>query len=506
MPIDMDILREVIKTLLDLSGERDEYYRYHCERVGRLSAEFAKYLENIIPNFLSPEKLLLIGFVHDLGMIYIPDSILFKNEPLDPLELLTVKKHPEVGEKILSNIALLKDVLPIIKHHHESFDGTGYPSGLSMDEIPIGARIIRIVDSYDAMISVRAYRPAFSIEQALEKIVADAGVQFDPFLAHHFITFIKKKEDISRPIRHINGGPAKSEQPEKWPTIYELVNFLVNQYDRGLLEPTILPESIESIKFTISSLYANAETISSVIERDAVVSFKLMAIANSAFYKGVGKIYTIKNIISRMGLSEVGSVISAIATKNKYFIKNRELNRMLYDVWLHSVATAELSKYIAVHLSLENPDRYYMMGLMHDIGKVYLIRSISEMYDRGYKLPLNEAIAAIQKTHQTFGSIIMEKQVFSSEFVMICKNHGQLPSDDNKDEDKALYVVHLANILTRNIGFSPYKDPVDIHNIASALILGVSPNLIRSAENEVKKIMEKVSSILGINKHNKQQS
>lgn len=493
----MDLLREVIKTLLAIFGERDEYYRYHCERVGRLSSEFAKYLENIIPGSLSPEKFLLIGFVHDLGMVYVPDSILFKTESLDQFEFLTVRKHPEIGEKILSNITLLKDLLHIIKHHHESFDGTGYPGGLKGDDIPFGARVIRIIDSYDAMISVRAYRPAFSIEHALEKIVADAGVQFDPFLAHCFVDFIMKKEKISKPIRYINVGAAKVEQPDKWPTIYELINFLVNQYDRGLLEPPILPESIEAIKSAISSPHANSETVSYVIERDAVVSLKFMAIANSAFYKGVEKSYAIKNIISRMGLSEVSSVISAIAMKNEYTIENSELNKMLYDVWLHSVATAELSRYIASNLSLENPDSYYMMGLIHDVGKVYLIRSISEMYAKGYKLPFNEAINAIHKTHQTFGGIIMEKQVFSGEFAHICKNHGQLAFDD-KNEDKALYVVHLANILTRNIGFSTYKNQVDVNNIVSALKLGVNANFIRSAENEVKKIMAKVSLIFDV--------
>ena len=502
MSADMDLLRDIIKTLLDISEKRDEYCRYHCERVGRLSSEFAKYLENIVPSFLSSEKFLLIGFIHDLGMIYIPDSILFKTEPLSQLELLTIKKHPEVGEKILSNIKLLKDIIPIIKHHHESFDGTGYPNGLKGNNIPFEARLIRIIDSYDAMISVRAYRPAFSIEQALEKIVADAGLQFDPFLAHCFIDFIMKKEKISKPIRYINIEAAKVVQPDKWPTIYELINFLVNQYDRGFTEPPILPESIEAIKSAVSAPYENIENVSCAIKRDSVVSLKLMAIANSALYRSEDKTNTIKNAVSSMGLVEVRSIISAIATKNEYIIKNKALNKMLYDVWLHSVATAEFCKYIASNLYLDAPDHYYMMGLMHDIGKIYLIRSISEMYDKGYKLPINEAISAIQKIHHTFGGIIMEKQMFSSELVHICKNHGQLPFDD-KSEDKTVYIVHLANILTRNIGFSTYKDQVDIHNITSALKLEVSANFIRSAENEVKKIMAKVSSIFYVDLNGK---
>ncbi len=120
------------------------------------------------------EALRLAGIVHDIGKIAVPDSILLKPGPLTAREIAIMRTHPVEGEKICSPLKSLRRLLPIIRHHHERMDGSGYPDGLRGDAIPLAARILQIVDIYDALTTDRPYRAAFSDEQALATLYSEA--------------------------------------------------------------------------------------------------------------------------------------------------------------------------------------------------------------------------------------------------------------------------------------------------------------------------------------------
>ena len=119
-------------------------------------------------------------------MIGISDDILYKTEPLTSEEYTQIKEHVQHGVKILSEIKQLKDVIEIVRYHHEKYDGSGYPLGLVGDDIPLGARIIAICDTFDSMISYRAYRQALTPNEALNKIKTLTYTQFDPNLVQVF--------------------------------------------------------------------------------------------------------------------------------------------------------------------------------------------------------------------------------------------------------------------------------------------------------------------------------
>ncbi len=125
------------------------------------------------------EQIDLAAQFHDIGKIGVPDSILLKPGRLTDSEFSAIKEHPLIGTNILSNIEFLKDSLSIILHHHENYDGRGYPYGISGPEIPLGSRIISIADTYDAMTSDRPYRKALPHEEAIQEIVRCKGKQFD---------------------------------------------------------------------------------------------------------------------------------------------------------------------------------------------------------------------------------------------------------------------------------------------------------------------------------------
>ncbi|NLW07644.1 MAG: HD domain-containing protein [Clostridia bacterium] len=133
------------------------------------------------------QTLKLSAFVHDIGKIEVEREILNKPLPLNDEEWGIIKQHPVWGAEIVSAIGVLQRCKPVILAHHENFDGSGYPNGLKGEEIPFAARILRVVDSFDAMVTNRPYRQALSFEESLAEIQLKAGSYFDPQVVEAFI-------------------------------------------------------------------------------------------------------------------------------------------------------------------------------------------------------------------------------------------------------------------------------------------------------------------------------
>ena len=131
------------------------------------------------------------AILHDVGKIGVPDAILLKPGPLTEAETEAMRAHPEIGTKLLSGIDFLQPALPVVRHHHERWDGTGYPEGLRGEDIPVEARIVALCDAFDAMTSDRPYRPAVSIDAACREINACAGSHFDPELTTLLLAIVK---------------------------------------------------------------------------------------------------------------------------------------------------------------------------------------------------------------------------------------------------------------------------------------------------------------------------
>jgi len=185
--------RTTIELLADVVDRRDTYTASHSSRV-------ADYAEKIATEMGLPyeqvEKLGMAGRVHDLGKVAVDDSILQKNERLSDKEFKLMRTHSETGYNILSPLDMYKDLLSYVLYHHERIDGKGYPQGLIGNHIPLGARILAVADSYDAMTSSRPYRSAMSEEEAVQELIQNSGKQFDPEIVAAFISVWEKK---SRP-------------------------------------------------------------------------------------------------------------------------------------------------------------------------------------------------------------------------------------------------------------------------------------------------------------------
>jgi putative nucleotidyltransferase with HDIG domain len=189
-PPSFHLMRDEIQEILQLARsveEKDEVTEGHCHRLERLAVATGERLN------LRAEQLVTLSYaayLHDVGKVKVPDEILNKPGPLTDEEWVEMRKHPDYGAQILEDKEFLRDAARIVRAHHERYDGSGYPRGLCGDDIPIEARIIAVVDAYDAMVSDRPYRKALSKETALGELQKNLGSQFDPQVVRAFLLVI----------------------------------------------------------------------------------------------------------------------------------------------------------------------------------------------------------------------------------------------------------------------------------------------------------------------------
>lgn len=187
----------VLFTLAQSIEARDPYTHGHCERLAQMSSRLGERLGIAEENI---KALRWAGIVHDVGKVAVPDSILLKPGPLTPEEISVMRKHAEVGERICAPLRSFRLVLPIIRHHHEKRDGSGYPDGLMGEAIPLTARILQLADVYDALTTDRPYRTAVPSEAALAMMDEEATLGWwDRELFSSFRDMIRESRPAALP-------------------------------------------------------------------------------------------------------------------------------------------------------------------------------------------------------------------------------------------------------------------------------------------------------------------
>jgi ribonuclease P protein subunit RPR2 len=187
-----------VRALSNAVEARDAYTGKHAERVTAYGLELARVIGG--PLMGTPQ--LEFGFLlHDVGKVAIPDAILYKPDRLSEKERALMAQHPVIGAQIVRGIEFLAQAAQVVRHHHERWDGAGYPDGLAGDDIPLAARVFAVADVLDALTTDRPYRPASPLRQAREMIAAGAGTHFDPAVIDAFATiddetFLRIAEEI----------------------------------------------------------------------------------------------------------------------------------------------------------------------------------------------------------------------------------------------------------------------------------------------------------------------
>jgi putative nucleotidyltransferase with HDIG domain len=204
----LSTVRAVVRTL----EARDPCTAGHSQRVARLAVMLARRLE--LPES-EVGSIYQAGLLHDIGKIGVGDAILRKPAPLTSEELAVIRTHPVTGAQILAPVAHLSGVAALVRHHHERFDGSGYPDGLSGRSIPLGSRILAVADTFDALTSTRPYRRACPVARARELLIASAPSQHDPEVSRAFVALLDEEgERVSRCLaREVEGAEEGAAAP-----------------------------------------------------------------------------------------------------------------------------------------------------------------------------------------------------------------------------------------------------------------------------------------------------
>ena len=176
-----------MKSLAQVIEAKDRTTRGHLDRTQAYGIALARKIDETL---VETPTLGYGFFLHDIGKVGIPEQILCKDGPLTEPEWLVMRSHPVIGADIVAPMGFLAETVDLIRHHHEWFDGSGYPDGLAGEAIPLTARIFSVADSFDAMTSDRPYRDSIGIERALGEIRGGAGTQFDPDIVDAFVEMV----------------------------------------------------------------------------------------------------------------------------------------------------------------------------------------------------------------------------------------------------------------------------------------------------------------------------
>jgi HD-GYP domain-containing protein (c-di-GMP phosphodiesterase class II) len=179
-----------VSALSQAIDAKDGFTRGHADRVSRIAGAIAREMDLSEKQI---EEIELAGMLHDIGKIGVEDQILMKPARLDPHEQELMRRHPIYGASILEPSESLRPLAPLVRHHHENYDGTGYPEGRRGEEIPLGSRIIIVADAYEAMTSDRIYRKAIGHERAMDQLNRYKGIQFDPKVVRALATLIEER-------------------------------------------------------------------------------------------------------------------------------------------------------------------------------------------------------------------------------------------------------------------------------------------------------------------------
>jgi len=480
-PVEQEPLLDMARVVLAMLGEKDIRLKHHAERVANLCANFCEHA-----GILSGDELLhiyLAGLLHDTGYISIPQEVLEKDQPLSEEELLLIKKHPVTGVEILSHHRRLEALLPVVRHHHEAFDGSGYPDKKQGEEIPLGARLIHLCECFDELTMDCRRGQGIAAEAALEAIREKAGQEFDPGLIPKFIQFMRSNE----------GKTEDFLLKKQAASIKQFFSDILQKFSAGKIVPPAMPQVVFELRSMIKRQDTTVKEISGILEKDPVISLRLISVAKSPVYKGYGEVKSVQVAIPRLGFKETLSIVVAISNKSLYEVKQSQFRVVLDKMWGHSLACAYVSKLIAQSLSLADPETIFLMGLIHDVGKVILLRAFAEI-PQEKSIDFATIMTAIQEAHQSIGNMLLKRWGFGDEFSRVVSLHEG--TNFSSQTSQEILVVHLANMLTRKMGLSFFEwDGKDLAEVSSAQLLGLSSDTIGQIEEKVKEIIRDVAHL-----------
>lgn len=394
--------RGVIRAIADTLEAKDHYVYGHARRVSGYAVAVGRRMR-LSGQLL--EQLSLAALMHDVGKIGTPDAILLKPDALTEGERAVVRLHAERGARLLAGVPDMEEVAAAVRHHHEDFDGSGYPDGLAGEQIPVASRIIRVADAYDAMTSPRPFRRALAHEAAVEELLKEAGRQFDPEVVRAFCGL--------KALAKIRGSIARGDFGSQ---------FL------AVLKP------LDLWRFTESELLSGVESepaLAAVVLRAANAECPAEAVTAS-----------LPAACARLGADALRDLIARTCANENVSYEAAELRD-------HSVRCATAAKLLAEKTGALDPDHAYTAGLLHDLGEALLRSLFPEEAEQiiwlGHPFRVEKEVAAFGVDHAQVGQWILDACNVPPHLALTI----QTQHDITLINDPAALLLHVADAVAR---------------------------------------------------------
>ncbi|HVF50009.1 MAG TPA: HD domain-containing phosphohydrolase [Pyrinomonadaceae bacterium] len=435
--------RGFVRAIADALEAKDEHILGHARRASGYSVSIGRRL-GLDEDAL--EQLSLAAFLHDIGKIGTPENILLKPAPLTPEERAVVQLHSERGARMLASVPGMADVATAVRHHHEFYDGTGYPEGLGGELIPLASRIILVADAYDALTSPRPFREACDHETALQTLAAGAGTKFDPAVVAAF---------------------------------NELEAF-------ALIRRSIVPEIWGAPALTgASSLEGRRLSFAEMCREVEMEPVLAACVLREANMRGDHRPTTkLPEACARLGEGMLGALTESLGAQSRAPFRE------------HSVRAAAAARLLAERTSLLDADDAYLLGLLHDVGEM-LLHSLFPAEMRGMEgleedARLAREVEAFGVDHAQIGQWVLESCGLPRTLTAIVQTHH----DVLRVNAPSALLLHVANVIAR-ADSSHKAASLDVLGSDRLAMLGLNRTDLATIHTGVNEYIERELAVLG---------
>jgi putative nucleotidyltransferase with HDIG domain len=395
-----EMTRAVVRSISDALEAKDEHVYGHARRVSGYAVATGRRMRL---DTATLEQIALAAVLHDVGKIGTPDALLLKPTPLTEEERAVMQTHSERGARMLAGVPEMEDVAAIVRHHHEHWDGSGYPEGLAGEMIPLASRIIHVADAYDAMTSPRPFRDTFDHETAVAILKRSAGVHFDPEVVRAFCN-LEALPKIRRGVAEAANGEAR------WLAASAPVNA-------GLLSHT--------------------ELVAQVMCEPALAA-RVLREANTGSHEE--PTVNIEAACSRLGDERLRAVVSESCGRNTPGTDDSQFKE-------HSLRCAVAARLLAEQTGVIAPDEAYALGLLHDIGELLLRSLFPEEMENiiwlGEDARPEREVASFGVDHAQIGQWVLEASGLPRSLGAAVQTHH----DAMRINAPAALLLHMANVI-----------------------------------------------------------
>jgi HD-GYP domain-containing protein (c-di-GMP phosphodiesterase class II) len=419
------MLTSAIHMLVELMEAKDKFSVGYAREVGALAEKITQAMH--LPD-RARHSVRVAALLHDVGRVALEDAVVNKKTELTPAEQQHVATHIVMGERILQHLFPDSDVPLVVRHHHEWFNGRGYPDRLKGEEIPVGSRILAVADAYVAMTQDRPHRPRHNAEETLREVCVRAGTQFCPKVVAALLDALGYRPSqqggcvaagaTGVPVTAaslttaspasagtVNGHnkdhggtrPAVAHPPGNSPapaaTPPEGLEPAAAGSDDGPLSPKeiqwrlkqvmdlrALPNIVSEIVAMTADEDRNISDVAAKIKCDHALATKLLRLANSAFYGARMKVESIDRAVVKLGLDRVRQLVIGVSVVDQWQ-ESQQVGRVnRRDFWQHSMAAALLAPRIADACGLDYSEAAFTAGLLHDIGLLVMQEALGQRY------------------------------------------------------------------------------------------------------------------------------